>query len=122
MTLTLPYPPSTNHNAYWGQVGHRRYLTKAAKEFRSRVLYALAKAWPDSILRSRVLFDAPVALTVDLYPADRRKRDIDNPIKALLDALQHAGAIADDSLVQTITVTRREVVKGGKCVVTIGAL
>jgi len=113
MILELPYPPSTNHNAYWGQVGHRRYLTTKAKAFRADV----AKA-----VRLREGFQIPIAMTVELYPADRRRRDIDNPIKALLDALQHAGAIADDSLVAKLTVTRREVVKGGKCVVSLEAL
>lgn len=110
MTLELPYPPSTNHNAYWGQVGHRRYLTAKAKAFRADVWEAC---------RNREGFQIPLAMTVELYPTDRRKRDIDNPIKALLDALQHAGVIADDSLVEKLTVTKRGIVKGGKCVVTL---
>ena len=114
MKLTLPYPPSTNHGAYWGQVGHRRYLTPRALKFRNDVLIECISKYGIADY-----FDKPVSMIVDLYPPDRRKRDADNGIKALWDALQHAGALADDSLVKAYTVTMRDIVKGGQCVVQI---
>ena len=35
ITLTLPFPPSVNH--YWGQSGHRKYITKRGQAFRKAV-------------------------------------------------------------------------------------
>ena len=54
-----------------------------------------------------------------VYPPDRRKRDIDGYLKALLDSLTHAGVWLDDEQVDSIYITRGEVVKGGKAVVEI---
>jgi crossover junction endodeoxyribonuclease RusA len=54
-------------------------------------------------------------LSVMLYPPDRRRRDIDNVCKALLDSLTFAGLIEDDSLIDKLTIERGTVVKGGKC-------
>ncbi len=86
-------------------------------EFRERVYFAVR-----TFSSNKASFSSPVSMTVDLYPPDRRKRDADNPIKALWDALQNAGAITDDSLVKTYTVTMREVVKGGRCEVRIESM
>lgn len=56
---------------------------------------------------------------IELHPPDRRKRDIDNLIKPLFDALTHAGAIADDELFDQLTITRQSVIAGGKVIVYI---
>lgn len=57
---------------------------------------------------------------VQLYPPDRRVRDLDNfGTKSLLDALTHAGIIEDDSLIDRLLIERMPVVKGGKCRVFI---
>lgn len=60
-----------------------------------------------------------MAMFISLYPPDRRKRDIDNVLKALLDALQHAGCYEDDSQLDDLRIVRCEVRKGGSCVVVI---
>jgi hypothetical protein len=41
----------------------------------------------------------PLELDVLLFPPDHRRRDLDNPLKAILDALEHAGLYADDAQV-----------------------
>ena len=61
----------------------------------------------------------PLAVQVDVFPPDRRRRDIDNLQKALLDALQHGGAYLDDSQVARLVIERHEPVEGGKAVVEI---
>jgi crossover junction endodeoxyribonuclease RusA len=56
---------------------------------------------------------------MDAFPPDRRRRDLDNLQKPLLDALQHAGVYEDDSQVDLLLSRRRERRDGGQVVVTI---
>jgi len=51
---------------------------------------------------------------IELFPPDRRRRDVDNAMKSLLDALAHGGAYHDDSQIARLTVQRRGVVPAGK--------
>lgn len=61
-----------------------------------------------------------LSVIVGLFPPNKIKRDIDNfGGKSLLDALTFAGLIEDDSLVDELHITRREVVKGGRCTVIV---
>ena len=48
-----------------------------------------------------------------LRPRDKRKMDIDNRIKATLDALEHAGVFDDDFQVDHLEMIRGEPIKGG---------
>lgn len=117
MTLTLPFPPSTNH--YWRATeGTKRVLTSKARIFRANVLAAAkeqrVRPYPPT---------ARLAVYVQLHPPDRRRRDIDNfGGKALLDALEFAGIMPDDSQVDSLHVVRGDVVKDGAAIVTIEAL
>ena len=52
-------------------------------------------------------------VTLTAYPPDRRRRDIDNLAKSVLDAMQHAGVYQDDSQIDRLTIIRAEVEKGG---------
>jgi Holliday junction resolvase RusA-like endonuclease len=40
------------------------------------------------------------------HPPDKRRRDIDNPVKATLDALVHWGVLHDDSCIVELLVFR----------------
>ena len=60
-----------------------------------------------------------LAVDIELYPPDRRKIDIDNRIKALLDVMEHAGVYEDDSQIDKLTVERRAIEKHGAVVVKI---
>ena len=68
------------------------------------------------LLRGRRLkpLDGPLEIFIDVYPPDRRRRDVDNVQKALLDALAHGGAYHDDSQIARLTIERQAVVPGGK--------
>lgn len=55
----------------------------------------------------------PLAVDIELFPPDRRRRDIDNAIKSLLDAMQHGGADIDDSQIDDLHVRRGAVIPGG---------
>ena len=60
-----------------------------------------------------------MAMTIEVYPPDRRRRDIDNLLKAVLDACQHGGAFPDDSRIVWLLIYRAQIVPGGRVVVTI---
>lgn len=47
---------------------------------------------------------SPCHVSAKFFVPDRRKRDLDNLFKALLDALTHAGVWKDDSLVHSMYV------------------
>jgi Holliday junction resolvase RusA-like endonuclease len=106
----LPYPPSINH--YWRRVGAKTLISRQGRRFRERVVAILEAR------RVRPLSGA-LAVEVDVHPPDHRRRDIDNVQKALLDALQHGGAYADDGQVVRLAIVKCAPVEGGKSVVRI---
>lgn len=110
LRLVLPYPPSVNH--YWllGQRG-RRFISKAGVAFRLAV-----KSLP--LLQT---FAGEVAVKITACPPDRRRRDLDNLLKSLLDSIQHAGIIRDDVNVVDLHIVRGEIFKGGQVKVEIRA-
>ena len=81
----LPYPPSVNH--YWRRVGARTLISRAGRAFRERVCSLLAARRIEPL-------DGPLAMRIDVFPPDHRRRDIDNLQKALLDALQQPAVVA----------------------------
>ncbi|MGP78515.1 hypothetical protein B5F26_27880, partial [Escherichia coli] len=50
---------------------------------------------------------------------DKRRRDLDNILKAPLDALTHAGLLIDDEQFDEINIVRGKVVPGGRLGVKI---
>ena len=110
--LDLPYPPSVNH--YWGQRGNHRFIGAKGKAFRLAV---------NEEAEGVVPIEGRVAIYVALFPPDRRKRDIDNVLKSLLDALEHAGCFTDgDHQVDEINIKRCEIIPGGGCNVILTSL
>lgn len=108
MTILLPYPPSLNH--YWRKWRNRIVVSQEGREYRARVCGLLAGGG-DSIRRPPA--GGRIALCVDAFPPDRRRRDLDNLQKALIDSGQHAGLYEDDSQIDLLLVQRGPVMKGG---------
>lgn len=110
LEIELPYPPSINH--YWRRVGPRTLISREGRRFRQQVIALLAA-------RGVAPLAGPLAVEVEIFPPDRRRRDIDNIQKALLDALQNGGAYEDDSQIMRLTIVKREPVDGGRTLVRI---
>lgn len=110
LEFELPYPPSVNH--YWRRVGARTLISRGGRAFRQTVCSILAAGKFEPLV-------GPLEVDVTVYPPDRRRRDIDNVQKALLDALQHGGAYADDSQIVRLSIEKGDPVDGGKTIVRI---
>lgn len=109
--MILPLPPSIN--SYYAQYMGRRILSKKGRDFKKTVYECCISK------NERRFGDARIKLIVIINPADRRKMDISNRIKSLEDALVYAGVIDDDSQVDQIYISRGEIIKGGRCEVSI---
>lgn len=107
--LELPYPPTVN--TYWRANGNRRYISKAGVEFTQEVSLVVKMQKP------KPFGDKQVAISVMIHPRSKRKFDLDNTLKAILDALMKAGMYDDDSQIEYIEIARGEAVDGGKAVV-----
>ena len=106
--LHLPWPPSVNH--YWRSMvikgSVRLYVSKRGKEYRHSVMCRM------KTLRRR--FQGSVAVMIEAFPPDRRRRDLDNLLKCVLDSVANAGAMDDDSQVCDLHIIRRPPEKGGR--------
>ncbi len=110
LRLDLPYPPSVNH--YYRRVGNRTLISREGRVYRKRVCLALKDRVSQAIT-------GPLRVRIDVHPPDRRRRDLDNAMKALLDALQHGGAYEDDSQIDHLDIRRGAVVSNGTVTVTL---
>ena len=63
-----------------------------------------------------------IAVQIEIFPPDARRRDCDNVQKPILDALQQAGAFWDDSQVVWLLTVKSEPVSGGRAIVTISEI
>ena len=84
------------------------------REYRQKVAEDVAEQLPGYTV------DEPVLMEVYLHPPDVRKRDLDNYMKGLLDALVQAGILEDDSLIDQLFIYRGNKMKDGKVRVEIG--
>ena len=116
--FVLPWPPTLN--TAWrsgrsrsGKVIH--YIAEPTRFFRQqsalRLLSQGARAW---------MLAGDLGVHITAYPPDRRARDLDNLIKPILDALQHAGVVADDASFARIEIRRSTMKPPGEVVLVLG--
>jgi len=109
VTLQLPFPPSVN--TYWRHVslkgrGMATIISERGRKYRKEVMDFMAMR-PPHRLNSRL--EVHIKLTMP----DRRRRDLDNYFKALLDALTHSGVWLDDEQIDILQVSRLEIESPG---------
>lgn len=103
IALDLPYPPSANGRLI--PTNHGLVMTEKGRQYRKdcaqAVLVQQVPRWHRKI-RGRL------CVWIDVYPPRlKRTRDLDNTLKASLDALTHAGVIEDDEHIDWLHVVRR---------------
>lgn len=116
--LVLPWPPSINH--YWRHVmigkAIRTLISAEGREYKNAVAAACMEQNAPRGLKNRI------AVSIQLSPPDRRRRDIDNSLKALLDSLTYAHVWDDDSQIDDIRIYRASCVQNGQAVVDISEI
>ena len=99
LQVRLPLPPSGNN--FYTIARGRKILSGKARDWRAECVGILQGAYTGKPLEDK---DLCLHLTVT-FP-DRRKRDIDNVIKPLMDVFTQGGIWRDDSQVGELVVTR----------------
>lgn len=92
-----------------GPLAGRTLLSEEGRRYRRAVADAVLLARAGRQLRQRL------TVVIEARMPDRRKRDLDNLPKAVLDGLTHAGVWVDDSQVDDLRVWRSDRMDG--CVV-----
>lgn len=111
--LELPYPPSVNK--YYRAVGRGIKISKCGRDYRSTII---------QMLKGRIPYPLKKLLSVKifLFPSRGRGMDVDNCLKGLLDALQHAKVYINDNLIDKLSVHRDIKVPGGAVVIYVHEL
>ena len=126
LSLILPWPPSLNHYKRIGKI----VRTKSGKYFQQRPNSSETQAYFQSVwveTRTKLQGWEEIAvsatskfmISIYMHPPSKRRYDLDNHLKVLLDSLVRAYVIRDDSQIHKLYVEKREVVEGGRVVVGI---
>ena len=110
LEITLPFPPTVN--TYYRNFNGRSIISKKGREYR------VAVAEQVLIQRAAKHLDHAVKVEIKAYRPDRRRRDLDNLLKSLLDSMTHAGVMSDDALIEDLRVYWADEI-GGMVKVTI---
>lgn len=113
--VRLEYPPTSN--TYYRRAGHAMYLSPAGREFKRQVaLDCLAALGKVAQLTGRL------GVQIELVaPNKTRDTDIDNRVKATLDALEGI-LFVNDSQIDELIVKRLPIAAGGYCDVLVSEL
>ena len=99
LRFELPYPPSVNH--YYLRTSSGVITGERGKKYRRDAGILLGKH------RNHFPEDTRLAVTINVFAPDKRKRDIDNLLKCTLDSIEHAGVYKNDNQIDMLTVIRR---------------
>jgi len=94
--FTLPWPPSVN--TYWRNFDGRMIISAKGREYRETV--------GDQMTVQRMVkhCSGPLRVVIEAWRPDKRRRDLDNLLKATLDGLAHAGVYEDDSQIVDLRI------------------
>ena len=98
LILKTPWPPSVNR--YWRMARGRIYIAKPGIDYREAVRDIVYEQNLERQMTGRL------SLRAELHAPDNRKRDIDNVLKAMLDAVQKCDLIDDDNQFDELIVQR----------------
>lgn len=97
------YPPSVNN--YYVRTQRGMYISEKGRKFRDALMEDCHNQ-----LNGMDKISGKVRVDVIAWSPDKRKRDLDNLVKPIQDALTHAGIWVDDCQVDQLCVYRGNVV------------
>ena len=106
---TLPWPPTVN--SYW----RHKVIGKRATVYVSADGQAYRKAVNLCLMEHGVKtyeLEGDLRVEIEVFPPDKRKRDIDNLLKSLLDSLTHAQVWKDDNQISDLRIYRNKQIAG----------
>jgi len=119
--LELPYPPTINH--YYGRTRTGQvYIGRQGRSYRDHVagiVYSHKCMKGHDIMRPYFLINQKLNLCIKIFPPDKRKRDLDNICKCVLDSLQEALFFVDDNQIDILTIQRCSIIKDGMINISI---
>lgn len=108
--IVLPWPPTVN--TYYRNVQGRAIISAKGREYRQAVAeLAASQRW-------QKFGDKRLSVSIEAWAPDKRRRDLDNILKSLLDSLTHAGVWDDDCQIDGLAIWRAPLI-GGMCKVEI---
>ena len=96
--ITLSWPPTVN--TYYRTVNGRTMISEKGRK------YAGAVEAQVFTQKARKLLEGRLSVHIDAHVPDKRKRDLDNCFKAILDSLTKAGVWLDDSQIDILSINR----------------
>lgn len=104
--LILPWPPSVN--SYWrhptkGKLAGRHLISENGRAYRADVCRIVGRTEQ---------ITGRVSVMIYASPPDKRRRDLDNILKSLLDSLTHAGVWEDDAQIDRLCIERIDAFDG----------
>lgn len=116
INITLPWPPSCN--SYYRTVtlpgrGQVTLISAQGRKYKQIVAGLCVPYRKLAFVKGQKL-----AVKILAFPPDKRKRDIDNCLKAIADSVKGL-LFHDDGDIDDLHIVRREVVKNGSVIVFI---
>lgn len=106
MKLILPFPPTVN--TYWRFTKTGVLISASGRLYRANAIASVV----EQLKRIPKPMTESVQITLKLSPPDKRRRDLDNYLKAIFDSLTHAGVWEDDSQIKRMDIGWSDIVKG----------
>ncbi len=110
--LYLPFPPTVNN--YYVKTQRGVFISHKGRKYRDEVMQAVAEQ-----IGEMAPIDERMLVEIILFPPDKRRRDVDNYNKAMLDAITQTGFWLDDSLIDQLFNYRGVTKKGGQAYIRI---
>ena len=108
--VTLPWPPTVN--TYYSVFRGRKLLSKQARAYKKECSFFLKSIGMDCELQIEIACHMP----------DKRKRDLDNLLKPLLDVMTDNGVFKDDSQIADLRIYKTDYGEKGTVTIAIKEL
>lgn len=111
--LYTAYPPTVNN--YYVKTQRGIHISQKGRKFRDQLITDFHEQ-----LEGMPKIEGKVRIDVIAWVPDNRKRDLDNLMKPVMDAMTHAGFWSDDSQVDQMSVYRgTKVAPEGACYIRV---